>query len=112
MARPFVSCLAALAAIALSSPAGAAQRVVSHGIDVTNHRSSAVVMLAFGTDDDPHPPANVLRHPLQPGATVKVTVKAQQGSCSFTVVGRYEDGTDFSGAGLDLCTDHTLVLVD
>lgn len=109
--------LAAVALAVLRVPAAAAphqapQHLTSLAIAVTNHRPSPVVMLSFAAEEDTGDHANLLKHPIEPGATVTLTIKAKPGQCSFTVVGRFADGTDFSGAGLDLCTDHKLVLVD
>ena len=42
----------------------------------------------------------------------KLTVRAPKDACSFAVSGAYADGEEISGAGINLCDDHVLVLVD
>jgi hypothetical protein len=90
----------------------ATEKLASHVISVTNHRASPVVALGFGADDSFVSPRNLLKAPLKTDVTVKLTVRAPEGMCSFRVAGRYEDGTEITGAGLDLCNDHVLSLVD
>lgn len=107
--------VALLAAIAMGScapSAAAAPKSVSYVVTVTNHRSSALTTLGFGADGSRSEPANLLKAAIKSGATAKVTVRAPPGSCSYSVVGRYEDGTDLFASGLNLCEDRTLTLVD
>jgi hypothetical protein len=90
----------------------AAPKTVSYVVTVTNHRSSPVTTLGFGPEGSQSEPRNLLKAPIRTGATAKVTVRAMPGVCSFSVVGRYEDGTDLFASGLNICEDRTLTLVD
>jgi hypothetical protein len=81
-------------------------------VDVTNHRQTPVVSLGFAPDGESGMPANQLKKPIPSGKTVKVTVRAKKDVCSFTVSGAYGDGEEISGAGLNLCDDRVLALVD
>ncbi|MFO1148913.1 MAG: hypothetical protein U1E62_11115 [Alsobacter sp.] len=104
--------LATAALLALPAATLAGEKLASHVISVTNHRASPVLAIGFGADDSPVVPANLLKAPLRTDVTVKLTVRAPQGVCRFSVIGHFEDGTEFSGSGLDLCNDHALTLVD
>jgi hypothetical protein len=104
--------LAAALLLAVPGAARANEKLASHVVSVTNHRASPVLAIGFGADDSPVVPANLLKTPLKPDTTVKITVRAPAGVCSFSVVGHFEDGTEFSGSGLNLCNDHVLTLVD
>jgi hypothetical protein len=107
--------LAAFVALAAPLPASAARKpkaMATYVVEVSNHRTSPVLALSFLADQDDRTPPNLLKTPLKPGQSRKVSVPAAPKVCSFSVSGRYEDGTDIEGTGLDLCNDHTLVLVD
>jgi hypothetical protein len=106
--------MALAAGLFLASAAAtlANDKLTNHVVSVTNHRASRVVAIGFGQDGSPVIPQNLLKAPLKTDGTVKLTVRAPAGVCSFSVIGHFEDGTEFAGSGLDLCNDHALTLVD
>lgn len=107
-----VAAVLVLPAALEAAPRHVVAKTVTHVVAVTNHRASPVTTLVFTADDEAKAPANMLKTPLKQGETRKVSVRANQGVCSFAVSGAFEDGTDIAGSGLDLCKDHTLALVD
>jgi hypothetical protein len=107
-----IAACAAAGALLSATLASASPKLEKHAVAVTNHRASAVVALGFAPDESPVPARNLLKAPLGSGKTVHLTVAAPAGTCSFSVAGHYEDGIEIVGAGLDLCNDHALTLVD
>jgi hypothetical protein len=104
--------LCVVLAVPPASSVRATDRLVSLSVTVTNHRAAAVTSLGFSPDSESKAPANQLKRPLANGKSVKLTVRAPKDACSFAVVGAYSDGEVISGAGINLCDDHVLVLVD
>jgi hypothetical protein len=112
------ACLAALLGSAQAAPANpAANKPAAKAgkpikVTVTNKREMAVTSIGFVAPGADSGGRNLLKKPLAPGKSIVVTVPAKKGECAFDVMGSYEDKTEISGSGMDLCADPKLTLVE
>ena len=80
-------------------------------LTLNNQRKSSVIFFTVIGKDSSGQEPNLLKDALIAGKSIKVKAKAVMG-CAVSVAADFEDGSSVEAAGLDICKDPVVKLVD